>query len=317
MRAAFVKHLGTAGDIIFDDLPLPEPAPHELRIAVSATTVDAVDTMIRSGAFPTDVTFPFIVGRDAVGTVDAFGADVTGFEVGDRVWTNSLGHDGRQGAAAEYAIVPVERLYRLPDGVGPEAVTVLHPGATAVLAVLRHGGVRAGETVVVIGAAGNVGSAAVVVAANAGAHVVAVADAADEVYCRSLGAQEFVVREDLDVTALPEVDAWIDAAGANDLPRALDALAVRGRIVLLAGPDTTSVLPTGQLYLKDATVTGFTISRATAAELSQASATVDALLSEGVLASRRVERMPLSQTARAHELVEAGALQGARVLLTP
>jgi len=316
MLGAYIERTGTPEDIRFGELPDPEPGHGEVRVAVAATTVNPVDTFIRSGAFPTELTFPFVLGRDAVGTVDAIGEAVTGFTIGERVWTNSLGHDGRRGAAAELAVVPAERLYHLPDGVGTEAVTVLHPGATAALGVLIHGQARAGETVLVVGAAGNVGSAAVVVAAHAGARVIAVAHADDASYCMSIGAEQVIDPAELDDARLPAVDVWLDAAGVNDIPRAIDALAVRGRVVILAGMHTRSALPTGELYLKDATVTGFAISHASAAELSAASLTVNTLMAEGALASRRIERMPLSETAQAHRMLEDGLLQGSRVLLT-
>src|SRR5207253_765147 len=111
------------------------------------------DTFVRSGAWRTPLEFPFVIGRDLVGTVAAAGAGAGGFRVGDRVWCNSLGHDGRQGAAAEQAVVPVDRLYHLPDGVDPvDAVALAHPAATAHLALFTHGRLRAGESVAVLGA---------------------------------------------------------------------------------------------------------------------------------------------------------------------
>ena len=89
---------------------------------------------------------------DVVGTVAAVGSGVAGFAVGDDVWCNSLGHGGRQGACAEYSVVPVDRLYHLPDGVDPvTAVAALHPAATAHLALFRHGHLRPGETHLVAG----------------------------------------------------------------------------------------------------------------------------------------------------------------------
>jgi NADPH:quinone reductase-like Zn-dependent oxidoreductase len=78
------------------------------------------------------------------------GAGAARFTPGDRVWCNSLGHGGRQGSFAEYAVVPAERLYHLPAAVDPvPAVAVLHPAATAYLALFRHGGLRPTETVYV------------------------------------------------------------------------------------------------------------------------------------------------------------------------
>ncbi len=88
-----------------------------------------------------------MIGRDLVGTVAEGGPGAVGFAVGERVWCNSLGHAGRQGAAAEFAVVAADRLYHLPADVDPVvAVAVAHPAATAYLALILHGGLTAGET---------------------------------------------------------------------------------------------------------------------------------------------------------------------------
>ncbi|MGI5347465.1 NADPH:quinone reductase [Streptomyces sp. CA-250714] len=323
MLAAYINEFGPADFIRFGALPDPRPGAHDVLVDVEATTANHVDTFIRSGAVDTPVEFPFVVGRDLVGRVAAVGSEVTGFEVDERVWCNSLGHSGRQGAAAERAAVPAERLYRLPDGVAPHtAVTLVHPAATAYLGLVTHGRLRFGETVVVIGAAGNVGAAMVVIAVREGARVVAVARARDAAYCRDLGA-DVVVESDRDdlgarlARACPEgVDVYADAAGVNDLSTAVGLLARRGRVVLLAGLHTTPVLPAGPLYVADRSVVGFAITGATADELAQAARCVNGLLAGGRLRPREVRVLPLSATAEAHRMLETGELHGRRVALT-
>ncbi|MFB7653653.1 MULTISPECIES: NADPH:quinone reductase [unclassified Streptomyces] len=323
MRAAYIDEFGPAASIRFGELPDPRPGAGDVLVDVEVTTANHVDTFIRSGAVATPVDFPFVVGRDLVGRVAALGERVTGFEPGQRVWCNSLGHGGRQGAAAERAVVPAERLYPLPDGVDPAAaVALLHPAATAHLGLVTHGGLRAGATVVVIGAAGNVGAAMVAVAAGAGARVVAVARERDTAYCRALGADVVVDRTSGDIgaalaRACPDgVDLYADAAGVNDLATAVGLLARRGRIVLLAGLHTRPVLPAGPLYVQDRSVVGFAITGAPAAELAEAAHRVNGLLTEGRLRPRQVRTLPLSATAEAHRMLEAGELRGTRVVLT-
>ncbi|WP_213450422.1 NADPH:quinone reductase [Rhizomonospora bruguierae] len=322
MRAAYIERLGPPDAIRYGELAPPAAGPTDVLVDVAVTTVNHVDTFVRSGAWRTPVTFPFVVGRDLVGTVSAAGPGAPGFRVGERVWCNSMGHAGRQGAAAEKVVVPADRLYRLPPGV-PEAdaVAVAHPAATAHLALNQHGRVRAGETVVVVGAGGNVGSALVVLAVDLGARVVAVASAGDAGYCRSLGAAAVVDYRD------PEwarrvlehspggVDAYIDAAGRNDVAAAVPMLAKRGRIVVLAGLRTRPVLPVGELYLKDCSIHGFAISQATTAELADAARTINRLLAAGRLRPRKVAWLPLSEAAEAHRRAEAGELHGSRVVL--
>ena len=152
MRAAYLTELGAPEVIRVGELPTPEPRAAEVRIAVDAVAVNPVDTFIRSGAVRTGVPMPFVVGRDVAGRVDAVGTGVRRFVPGQRVWCNSLGHAGRQGPTAEYAVAPAYRVYPLPAGVDPvAAVAVVHPAATAWLALVRHARLRPGEHVLVLG----------------------------------------------------------------------------------------------------------------------------------------------------------------------
>ncbi|WP_171169711.1 NADPH:quinone reductase [Streptomyces sp. I05A-00742] len=322
MRAAFIETLGPPDTIRYGDIPAPVPGPTDVLVEVDATTVNRVDTLVRSGVFRTPVSFPLAVGRDLVGTVAAVGPGAPGFDVGDRVWANSLGHAGRQGAAAELAVVAADRLYHLPDGADPlTAVAVAHPAATAHLGLFTHGRVRAGETVLVEGAAGNVGAALTVLAAEAGARVVATASASDLDHCRSLGAAEaFDYRDPALLSLLRDacpdgVDVHLDTSGRNDFAPAVELLAPRGRIVLLAAVRQSAALPTRRLYMKDGSVVGFVISHATSAELAEAAVTINRLLAAGRLRPRALERRPLSAAAEVHRRMEEGELHGKRVVL--
>ncbi|MFK4145490.1 NADPH:quinone reductase [Streptomyces sp. NPDC004065] len=321
MRAAYVERLGPPDLIRFGELPDPEPGPGEVLVDVVATAVDPVDAYVRSGVFRTPLPFPFVIGRDLVGTVASAAA---GFAAGETVWCNSLGHDGRQGAAAERAAVPAERLYRLPASVRPEeAVAVFHPAATAWLALFTHGGLRPGETVLVGGAGGNVGGALVEFAARAGARVLATAAPRDHAHVRSLGAAEVVDYRAGDparrwASLAPDgVDVHVDTSGHHDLRTAVALLARRGRVVLMCGPHEEPVLPVGPLYMKDGSLRGFVISHATVAELAEAAAAVNGLLERGGLRPRAVEYHPLSAAAEVHGRMERGELHGRRVVLRP
>ncbi|GAA4771074.1 NADPH:quinone reductase [Streptomyces sanyensis] len=324
MRAAFIEELGPAENIRYGDVEAPLPGPTDVLVEVEAVSANPVDTFVRSGLFATPMEFPFVVGRDLVGTVVTAGPGAPGFAPGDRVWCNSLGHGGRQGAAAEQAVVPADRLYHLPPGVeAAQAVAVVHPAATAHLALFRHGRLRAGETVLVAGAGGNVGGALVVMAAEAGARVVATASAADADHCKALGAETVLdyrapgLRERIRRACPRGVDVHADTSGANDLATAVDVLAPRGRIVLLAGARSEPVLPAGPLYMKDGAVVGFVISHATTAELAEAATAINRLLSDGRLRPRAVEPAPLADAARTHRRIEDGELHGRRVVLLP
>ncbi|GGM33473.1 oxidoreductase [Longimycelium tulufanense] len=322
MRAAYIEELGPPEIIRYGELAAPRPGPTDVLVDVEVATVNHVDTFVRSGAWRTPIEFPFVIGRDLVGTVATAGPGAPAFRVGDRVWCNSLGHAGRQGAAAEQAVVPAGRLYHLPPGVSAaDAVAVAHPAATAYLGLFTHGRVRAGDTVLVAGGAGNVGSAMIVMAAHAGARVIATARPHHAEYCRSLGASDVLDYRDPALTrhirdARPQgIDVYLDTSGHNDLTTAVDVLAKRGRVVVLAGLQTRPVLPVGPLYLKDCSIVGFAISQATTSELAEAARTINALLADKQLRPRATDTLPLSAAAEAHRRQESGELHGRRIVL--
>jgi NADPH:quinone reductase-like Zn-dependent oxidoreductase len=324
MNAAYITELGSADTIRYGELPVPVPGPTDVLVRVQATTVNPVDTFVRSGAYATPTPFPFVIGRDLVGTVVAgAGAGAAGFSPGQPVWCNSLGHGGRQGAFAEYAVVPADRLYPAPDEVDPlDLVTAAHPAASAWLALFRYGRVRLGATVFVGGGAGNVGSAAVALAARAGAHVVATARPDDVDFVRSLGAAEVFDYHAADLTdrlraAVPGgYDVHLDTSGHAALTTAVELLAHRGRMVAMVGLRTEPLLPIGRLYIRDATVVGFAISNATVADLTDAAAGVMELLRAMPWRPRIAGRSPLSQAAEAHRRLESGEVHG-RLVLQP
>jgi NADPH:quinone reductase-like Zn-dependent oxidoreductase len=285
MRAAYITELGPADAIRVGELPTPVPGPTDVLVRVELVVVDPVDTLVRSGAYRTPTPFPFVVGRDLVGTVAEAGAGAAGFAPGDRVWCNSLGHDGRQGSFAEFAVVPAERLYHLPDGADPVAsVAVLHPAATAHLALFRHGRLRPGpgETVYIGGAAGNVGSAATSLTRLGGARVLAGARSEDAEWCRAAGAAEVLDYRD------------------PDLPDRLRALAPVG----IAGYAQRLTLPAGSLYTNDRSILGFAISRAAVGDLAEAASTINTQLAAGTLPARVHDIWPLDRAAEAHQAVE-------------
>lgn len=312
MKAAYITAYGPAEAIQVGDLPIPVLSPTDVLVHVDAVTVNHVDTFIRSGAYRTNTPFPFIIGRDLVGTVEDVGAGVTDFQPGDRVWSNSLGHNGRQGSFAEKASVAVERLYRLPDGVAaPEAVTVFHPAATAYLGLFREGRLRAGETVVVTGAAGGVGSAVVQMAVAAGARVVATASSHDAEYCLSLGAHAVVDYRARNVAAAigkvtPEgVDLFWDNSGINDIEGMLPVLAQGARVVVMSGLNSRPEIPMGKLYTRDVSLHGFVISNASVSDLSDAATLINRLLAAGCLRTRISATLSLAEAAEAHRLQSA------------
>jgi NADPH:quinone reductase-like Zn-dependent oxidoreductase len=271
---------------------VPVPGPTDVLVRTELTAVNHVDTFVRSGGYATHTPFPFVIGRDLVGSVVRTGEGVDEFAIGEKVWCNSLGHRGRQGSFAEFAVVPRERLYRLPAQADPAiAASVLHTAATAYLGLFRTGSLRPGETVVVVGAAGGVGSAAVQLAVAAGARVFATAAPQDFDWCRRCGAHLLIDYRDQALPALlaqaaPEgFDLWWDNSERH-VDLAVPLLKRGGRIIALAGMAARPVLPMGALCTRDASIRGFVISNASAADLAEAAAVINDLLATNRLVSR-------------------------------
>ncbi|THA90739.1 NADPH:quinone reductase [Streptomyces sp. LRa12] len=295
MRAAYIDAVGPADAIRYGELAVPPVGPTDVLVRGAAVAADPVDTFVRSGAYATPLPLPFVVGRDLVGEVAVAGPGAAGLAVGQRVWCNSLGHAGRQGSFAQYATVAAERLYPAPAGIDAEhLVAAAHPAASAWLALFRHGRLRAGETVYVGGGAGNVGGAAEVL----------------DHHAPDLGAR---VRG-----AAPDgYDVHLDTSGHGVLAEAVDSLARGGRLVAMVGLGTgPAALSVGGLYTKDASIVGFAISNATAADLAEAARGVAGVLTDTPWRPRIADRLPLSMTAEAHRRLEAGEVRG-RLVLRP
>jgi NADPH:quinone reductase-like Zn-dependent oxidoreductase len=321
VTAAYITATGPAENIRLGELPAPAFGPTDVLVRAEVVAVNNVDTFVRSGSYQTPLPLPFIVGRDVVGVVAAMGAGVVGFAVGDRVWCNSLGHAGRQGSFATYVVISAERLYQLPDGVDPvDAVAALHAGATAYLALFQHAGIKPGQTIVVGGAGGGMGSAMVQLAATAGARVLATAAPRDVDWCHSCGAEEVIdygspdVEARIAAAAPAGVDVYLDTSGHHNFDAIVPLLGHGARIVLMAALDARPVLPVGAVYTRDISLHGFVISKASVSELAAAAQLINRLLPQGILRVRVAEVMSLADAAQAHRMVESRQVKGRIVL---
>ena len=320
--AAYITALGPADCIKVGSLPVATPGPTDVLVRTEAMAVDNVDTLVRSGAYRTPTPFPFIVGRDMVGTVVTAGPGASAFTEGDRVWCNSLGHGGRQGSFAEYVVVAADRLYHLAADVDPiRAVAVLHTAGTASLGLFRDARLGAGDTIIVGGGAGGVGSAVVQLAAMCGAHVIATAAADDADWCRASGAAQ--VFDYRDQGLLPKLadaaphgaDVYWDTSGHLDLPAIAPLLAVGARVMVTAAREPAVSLPARSYYIRDISVLGFAISNASTSDLAAAARIINSRLSDNTLQVRIAARMPLTAAAQAHRQLESGHTRGRLIVL--
>ncbi|MEV8564581.1 NADPH:quinone reductase [Streptomyces sp. NPDC051322] len=323
MNAVHVDGPGPVEAVQYGRLPVPAIGPTDVLVRVRAVAANPVDTFVRSGAYPTAMPSPFVIGRDLVGEVAETGPGATRFEPGQRVWCNSLGHRGRQGSFAEYAAVAADRLYAAPDDIDPLVlVAAAHPAASAWLALFRHGRLRYGDRLYVGGGAGNVGSAAVALAAAAGATVVATAGRDDHDRVRELGAAHVLdyrseqLGEQLAECSHGGFDVYLDTSGHDDAGAAIGLLGLGGRLITMVGLEQTPALPLGRLYTRDASIVGFAISNATPDDLAEAADGVVRLLRTTTWRPVITQRLPLARGAHAHRLLESGEVRGRLVLET-
>lgn len=299
MRAARYHDYGPADVLVIEDIPEPHAGPGEIRIQVTAASVNPVDWKLRSGEvrahFPVD--FPAIPGRDAAGVVDEVGEGVTGAIVGDRVF----GLGGIFGATAQYATLtawaPVPEPWTLEQAAGAGlAVATAGRGLNAL-------GDLSGRTLLIEGAAGGVGSAAVAMAAARGATVIGTSSMSKHAYLRTLGALPTTYGQGLAdrvrELAPAGVDAVLDMAASGSLP---DLVAIAGdadRVVTVADAARAGELGVRHLYAEnDATV------------LAEGAA----LGNQGRFTPHLAATYSLDKIAEAHREAERGHTQGKIVI---
>jgi NADPH:quinone reductase len=278
--------------------------------------VNPVDTYIRAGAVAASLPKPFIVGCDLAGTVEAVGPEATEFRPGDRVWGSNQGLLGRQGTFAQYAAVDQQWLYRTPEGVADrDAAAIALVGITAHLGTFRDGQLRRGDTLFVHGGSGGVGSCVVQMARIVGARVITTAGSKEKVEaCRQLGAEVAINYKTEDLSeaigrfAPQGVQVWFETLREQNLVQAVGHLAMRGRLILMAGRDSRPEFPVGPFYVKDCTARGFAMFNAPADEQRRAAEDINRWLAEGKLRPRISHVMPLAATAEAHRLQESSTL---------
>lgn len=330
MKAAFISSTGAPDVIQFGELPDPSPSSSEVLVRVGAVSVNPIDTYVRGGMIPMPIPNPYIIGCDLAGTVEAVGPDATRFKVGDRVWGTNQGLLGRQGTFSELAAVDEEWLYPVPDEVSFEDAAALSlVGITAHLGLVREAALKEGETIFVNGGSGGVGSTVIQVAKAMGAKVIATAGTAEKCeLCQNLGADVTINYKEDDIEAAvaeaaPDgVNVFWETTREPNFDRIVQMLSERGRIVLMAGRDARPEFPVGAFYVKECSLHGFVMFKASPEEQQACAVDLNRWMAEGALKARIDRVLPLSEAAEAHRVQEANTLQGAgqlagKIVLTP
>jgi len=312
MRAAAIDRPGGPEVLTLHTLPVPKPAADEVLIAVNTAGVATWDAAIRQ--HPESIKhsrLPLVLGTDGAGTVAAVGAQVRGFKVGDEVYSYSW--DNPQGGFyAEYVAVPAKLVGHVPKGMSlKDAGAIGTTALTALQGIDDALHIRPGETLIIHGAAGGVGSLALQFARLRGARVLATASGEDGLsFVKQLGAEAAVDGRQGDVVAAARalapagVDAVLALAGGEMLERCLDALRRGGRVAFPSGVRPEPKPREGMI----------SIVRYDAIAGPQEFERLNQAISAARLRVPIAAEYPLADAAKAHERLEAGHVLGKVVL---
>ncbi len=305
MKAIRVHEFGGPEVMKLEEVPDPEPAAGQVLVRVRAAGVNPVDAYIRSGAYARTPSLPYTPGSDAAGTVERVGDGVSAFARGDRVYTSGT----VTGAYAELLVCAEAQAHRLPGSVTyVQGAALGVPYATAYHALFHRAGARPGDTVLVHGATGGVGIAAVQLAHAVGMRVIGTGgtedgrrlvheQGADHVLDHHAEGYLDAARE---LTGGRGVDVVLEMLANVNLGRDLDVLAPRGRVVVIGSRGTVEINPR-DLMGRDAEIRGMTLFNATADELVSIHAALRAGLTNETLRPVVGRELPLAKAAQAHE----------------
>ncbi len=306
MKAVQIHTYGGPEVLVYADAPRPVPAAGEVLVKVHASSLNPVDRSTRSGHLQGMVQFelPLTLGLDLAGVVEEIGEGVTSVAVGDAVY--GFSNMMRQGTYAEYAVVSEGEIAPKPASVDFEtAAAVPLSGLAAWQGLFDHGGLQAGQTVLIQGAGGGVGSFAVQFAAAKGAHVIATEDGSKAEFLRGLGVDEVI---DYTITRFEDVahdvDVVLDLVGGAVQARSLAVLKLGGILVTTMGqPDADTASARG------VRASGM-LTQANPAQLKEIASLIDA----GTIRPIVAQVFPLAEAAQAHKALDAGKALGKLVL---
>ncbi len=320
MRVIQVKEHGGPEVLQLTTVADPEAGPGQLVLRVEAAGVNPVDTYIRAGGYGAAPSLPYTPGFDAAGVVERVGAGVTQFKEGDRVYTSAT----LTGAYAEKALCGIQTVYHLPANISfSQGASLGVPYATAYRALFHKAKPAAGESVLVHGASGGVGLAAVQLARGAGLIVIGTASTSEgRELVRAEGAHHVLdhkapaFNEDLkQITDGQGADIILEMLANVNLGKDLGLLAKFGRVVVIGSRGKVEVNPRDAM-VRDVTIYGMTLFNATPADLRSIHAGLRAGLENGTLRPVVGRAFPLADAGQAHKAVMETTARG-KIVLTP
>jgi NADPH:quinone reductase-like Zn-dependent oxidoreductase len=236
MKAIVFNNYGPAEDLRYQDIPTPIPSAEQVLVKIHATAVNHIDIGIAAGAFKNvfPLKFPWIPGYDFAGVIEAAGAQVQGFKPGDEVYGASLGG----GTYAEYIAINPQGIALKPRTLDfTEAASVPVSAETAEQVLFRHANVQKGQTILIHGGAGAVGTYAVQMAHQAGVKVLVTASSADKAFLEGLGANEVIDYKGKPFESIvSHVDAVIDLVGGEGQQRSYQVIKEGGILISVNQP---------------------------------------------------------------------------------
>jgi NADPH2:quinone reductase len=321
MRAAICAAYGGPDALVIADVDVPSPGPGEARVAVDVAAVNFPDVLMLAGEYQIKVPPPFVLGSEFAGVVSAIGDGVAALAVGDAVFGSCL-----VGAFAEQVVVPAAALSNVPAGVSTDVAAgfgVAH--RTSYNSLRSVAKLQPGEELVVLGAGGGVGLAAVQLGAVMGATVTAIASSAEKLAAaESCGATRLVNHRGIDLRAALEealpsgADVVIDPVGGDLSEPSLRALRRGGRFVTVGyASGTIPKIPLNLVLLKDIAIVGFEFrgwAMANSDEMRRNDAELMTMLGEGKVAPYVEARFGFEDVAESVRHVAEGRAIG-KVLL--
>lgn len=318
MKAVFCDKLGSPDDLVLREVASPVPGAGEVKVALRARGVSFVDVLLIAGQYQVKRDLPFIPGSEAAGVVVETGPGVDTIAPGDRVLVPA--------GFAEEAVVAAEQVTRLPDTVSFETAAAFRSNYTTAYYALQRGRLKAGEVLLVHGAAGGVGLATVDMGKLLGATVIATASTAEKLaVCKQLGA-DYVInytqgfRDQVhDLTNGRGADVIFDPVGGDVFDTSMRCIAPFGRLLIVGFTSGRAALAkTNHLLIKDAEAIGFTIGGLSRHDPVWAQRNFEILL--GWLAAGRItpyvsHRLPLARAAEALQLITDRKVIGKVVLV--
>lgn len=324
MKAVVCKAFGPPEELVVTEVDDPTPGAGQLLVEVRASAVTFPDTLMLENKYQFKPTPPYVPGGEVAGVVAAVGDGVEGWATGDRI----VGGLGTTGGYAELAVVPAASARRLPDGVDFAVATGLNYAYGTTLYALKYrGNLRAGETMLVLGAGGAVGLSAVELGKLMGAQVIAAASSEDKLgLCRERGADETInySTENLkerakELTGGHGVDVVYDCVGGERAEQALRAIAWEGRFLVIGFTAGIPSIPLNLTLLKSCQIVGVFYGAMTAREPERSSEISDELI--GLVASGKLQphvsgSYPLDRAGEAlRSLMDRTAL--GKLVITP